>query len=95
MNLYDKYLVDFKRGYLLYVPLSIIFQSCLGSIAAMYILMNSNSRFYLLELSICVVVSMAYNASIMAQAKHKWVFNLLILSSLVNLLLLVINLMRL
>ena len=95
MNLYTKYLFDFKKHYILYIPLSIILQSCVGSIAAMYVLMNHNSSFYMFELSLCVIVTMSYNASIMAQFKHKWVFNLLILTLIVNIGLIVINIMRL
>lgn len=96
MNFYNKSLKDFNQDYILYIPLSIIFQSCVGSIAAMYILINSKvSEFYLLELSLCVVVTMAYNAAIMAQLKHKLIFNLLILSLVVNVILFAINVMRL
>lgn len=96
MNYYNKHLSDFKENYILYIPLSIILQSCIGSIAAMYILINSKiSEFYLLELTLCVIVSMAYNAAIMAQLKLKWVFNLLILSLIVNIILITLNVMRL
>lgn len=95
MNLYSKYLNDFKEHYILYIPLSIILQSCIGSIAAMYILMNSNPTFHFFELTLCVVVSMAYNAAIFAQLNRKWVFNFLILTFVVNVPLIVINVMRL
>ncbi|MDO7173234.1 hypothetical protein [Mariniflexile sp. AS56] len=95
MNFHNKYFINFKADYMLYVPLTIILQSCIGSVAAMYILMNSKSPTFLLELSLCVIVSMAYNASIMAQLTYKWVFNLLILSLVTNVALIVLNLMRL
>ncbi|WOD43715.1 hypothetical protein [Hwangdonia lutea] len=96
MNFYEKSLSNFNENYILYIPLSIIFQSCVGSIAAMYILINSTiSEFYLLELTICVIVSMTYNAAIMAHLKLKWTFNLLILSLIVNIILIALNVMRL
>jgi hypothetical protein len=95
MNLYNKYLNDFKEHYILYIPLSIILQSCIGSIAAMYILMNSTPTIHLWELTMCVVVSMTYNAVIYAQLSRKWVFNFLILTFLVNVPLIIINVMRL
>lgn len=95
MSIYNKYFIDFKKHYILYIPLSIIFQSCIGSIAAMYVLMNNNSNFYLFELSLCVMVTMSYNAAIMAQLKYKWVFNFLIVSLIVNMGLIILNIMRL
>lgn len=95
MNLYSKYLDDFKKNYILYIPLSIILQSCIGSIAAMYILMNSEPEFHFWELTFCVIVSMGYNAVIFAQLKEKWIFNFLILTFVVNVPLIIINVIRL
>lgn len=70
------------------IPLSIVFQSCFGSVAALYILMNKGS-FMLLQLALCITVTMLYNAAILAQLKPNLVFRLLILSLVLNLLLLV------
>jgi len=94
MNYYTKYLSDFQNRYSLYIPLFIIFQSCLGSVAAMYILMNSTKTFHFFELILCVSVCMIYNSSVLAQVKSKWVFNLLILSVIVNTFLILLNLSR-
>ncbi len=91
MSLYNKAFMDFKKNYMLYVPLSIILQSCIGSIAAMYILMSSTTNsFPFFQLTLCVIVTMLYNASILAQINYKIVFNTLILSLLVNILLSII-----
>ncbi len=92
MMTYDDFLIDFKKNFLTYIPLSIILQSCIGSVAAMYILMGASiDDFPFFQLGLCVIVSMAYNASIMAQLNKKIVFNLLILSLVVNILLVIFN----
>lgn len=94
MTIYQKGLSDFKQNYILYIPLTIILQSCIGSIAAMLILMNSKPDFHILELSLCVTFAMAYNGIIYAQMKTQWVFNLLIATLLVHVTLIIINLAR-
>lgn len=92
MKIYHNFLQDFKTNYQMYIPLSIIFQSCLGSIAAMYILMNSTQEsFHFFQLTLCVIASMGYNAVIFAQLNIKWVFNVLIFSLIMNALLIIIN----
>lgn len=77
--------------YMAYIPLMIILSSCLGSVAAMYILMQERSALQVIELSVCVIICMAFNASILAQMKPKFVLNLLIASILINSLLTIIN----
>ncbi len=89
--MYSRLLKDFKEMYMAYIPLMIILSSCLGSVAAMYILMQERSTTQVLQLSICVIVCMAFNASILAQMKPKFVFNLLIASLLTNSLLTILN----
>jgi len=92
MIAYNTLLIDFKKNFLTYIPLSIILQSCIGSVAAMYILMRASIvDFPFFQLGLCVIVSMAYNASIMAQLHKKIVFNLLIVSLFVNTLLIILN----
>ncbi len=91
MKLYNEYLNRFKESYLMMVPLTIILQSCIGSLAAMKILMNIDRQGALIQLSLCVCVSMMYNAAILAQMKIKIVFILLLLSLFFNSLLLVLN----
>ncbi len=92
MKIYNKYLSDFKSMYLANMTLGLILQSCVGSIAAMFILTNND--FHLssyLQLTLCVIVSMAYNASALAQLSYKVTFNLLLLSLSVNILLIIFN----
>ncbi|EZH72098.1 membrane protein [Aquimarina atlantica] len=91
MVMYSKLLKDFKEMYMAYIPLMIILSSCLGSVAAMYILMQERSLSQVVQLSLCVIVCMAFNASILAQMKAKFVFNLLIASLVINTLLVLLN----
>nr|WP_321237541.1 hypothetical protein [uncultured Psychroserpens sp.] len=90
MNLYNIGLADFKKNFIMYVPLSIILQSCLGSISIFYLTQLPYTMSTFLGVTICTIVCMLYNASIMAQLKHKWIFNFLILSIVVNILLLLV-----
>jgi hypothetical protein len=93
MNYYNYVLSDFKKRFMVYIPLTIILQSCIGSIAAMYILMSSTPDYFpFFQLTLCVILSMLYNASVLAQMHYKWVFNLLLLSLFTNILLFIINL---
>lgn len=94
MTLYNKGLEDFKEHLTLYVPLSIIFQSCLGSIAAMFILKNSFHTFHFLDLTLVVSFAMAYNGALYAQMKPKIIYNLFIATILVHTTFLIINLIR-
>ncbi|WP_035091802.1 hypothetical protein [Aquimarina macrocephali] len=89
--MYSKLLKDFKEMYMAYIPLMIILSSCLGSVAAMYILMQDRSISQVIQLSLCVIICMAFNASILAQMKAKFVFNLLIASIIINSFLVLLN----
>jgi len=92
MTLYTKYYNEFQNKYLMYIPLTIILQSCIGSVAAMYILMTGLDTVYsLVQLFLCVIFCMFYNAAILAQLKGKMVFNMLILSLLFNSMFIIIN----
>ncbi len=90
MNVFNSLSRSFTSSYMMMIPLSIIFQSCLGSIAALYILKQGNP-FLLVQLGVCITVTMVYNASILAQMKTTLVFKLLLLSIVVNLFLLLIQ----
>lgn len=95
MTLYTKYYNEFQDKYIMYIPLTIILQSCLGGIAAMYILMNGlDTISSLVQLFLCVMLTSLYNAAILAQLKEKWVFNMLILSLLFSTLFIIMNAMQ-
>lgn len=95
MTLYKKGLEDFTENLTLYIPLSIIFQSCLGSIATMFILMDSKPNFHFLDLTLVVTFAMAYNGALYAQLKPKLIYNLLIVTLLVHITFLILNVVRL
>lgn len=82
--LYTKVLNQFKEGYLGYATLGLLFQSCLGGVAAMAILHESTGFAQQAQLFMAVVLCMMYNASMMAGFNKKWVFNLLLASLLFN-----------
>lgn len=93
MKLYNKAFTDFKELYMAYLPLTIILQSCIGSVAAMLILKTSSPEYFpFIQLTACVIITMLYNAAILAQLNLKLVFNTLLLSLLINVFLIVINL---
>jgi hypothetical protein len=93
MSLYKKLLKDFISMYMAYIPLGIILQSCIGSIATLLILINNSFEIHsYLQLTLCVIVTMLFNAAVLAQLQYKITFNLLLLSLTVNSLLIAINL---
>jgi len=89
--MYSRLLKDFKEIYLVYVLLMIFLSSYLGSVATMYILMQERSFMQVIQLTVCIVLSMLFNASILAQMKAKVIFNLLIANLIINTLLVLFN----
>ncbi|WP_026839201.1 hypothetical protein [Gillisia sp. JM1] len=84
MTIYQKQLSEFKQDYFAGATTGILVSSCLGSIAAMLILMNGHTVIDMIQLGLVVVICMWYNASVLAQLKAKFVFNSLIASILVS-----------
>lgn len=71
--------------------MAVIGQSCLGGAAAMYVLANGTSILQMTQLAIIVLACIFVNTSILAQMKHKIVFNLLILSAVLSVSLIILN----
>lgn len=92
MTLYQKQLSDFKEDYLAGATAGVLVSSCMGSIAAMLILINGHGVGSMIQLGLIVVVCMWYNASFIAQFKAKFVFNSLLVSILVSTIFIIINL---
>ncbi len=94
MKLYLTVLEDYWG----YIPLSIILQSCIGSVTCMYLLQDYKGDNFIgsfIELTMCTSICMIYNAAILAQMKVKLVFNLLLISLLTNItLIIIINLIK-
>ncbi len=91
MTLYQKTLGDFQQSYIGFAALAIIGQSCLGGIAAMYILENGNSFAQMLQLGFVVVTCTILNVGILAQLTPKTVFNMAIFSVLLSILAIAMN----
>lgn len=91
MKLYNTLYKDFEDLYVGYSALAVILSSCIGSAAALVILMNGHDVIQMVQLFLVVVVCMGYNATVLAQLKPKIVFNSLILSLIVSTLLIVYN----
>ncbi|WP_347374542.1 hypothetical protein [Aequorivita sp. Q41] len=83
---------EFENNYYMYIPLTIILNSCIGSIAAMAILAQGTAFIYGIELTACVSLCMGYNAALLAGSNKKIAFWVLVLSLVVNAILILINL---
>ena len=83
----------FIYDYYMYVPLTFVLNSCIGSIAAMTILMQGTSWISGIELTICVLLCMGYNAALLAGANRRFSFWLLMASLVANLLLILVTLL--
>jgi hypothetical protein len=93
MELYVKNLREFKKGERGYSTIGIIIQSCLGSIAAMYILIHGAGILQMVQLFLVTMCCMGFNASVLSQRPTKVTFNLFILSIVVSTVVLILNLM--
>ena len=91
VNMTNKALSIFASRYLVFVPLSIILQSCLGSIAVMLILMQGISLSSVLQMSVVVFTCGIYNGGVLAQLPAKMNFKILLISILISLVLIVVN----
>lgn len=81
MNLYHNLLTEFKRAQTGYASIAIIPQSCIGSVAAMMLLMNDWGLITkMILLFLVTILCMFYNGAVLAQLKTKAIFNLLIIS---------------
>lgn len=89
--MYQKSFDYFRSHYLQLIPLSIILQTCIASIAVLYLLMQSPNTSIMIQLAISVYVASFYNGAIIAQLPVKKVYNLLIASIIINLVLIVAN----
>jgi len=93
MKLYNQLLNEFEREQTGYSTIAIIGQSCIGSVAAMVLLMNNMPTAIKLTLLFLVtILCMAYNAAVLAQLSTKTTFNLLVLSIVFSILTIIGNL---
>lgn len=91
MSTYQKYLDSYARGYIGFNTIAVLFQSCWGSAAAMYVLKNGTSLAQMVQLFFVVILCMIFNASVLSQQKPKIVFNTLLASVFINAIILIVN----
>ena len=89
VNWYDKIISKLDFSYFGLISMTILIGSIIGGIAASSILSNDAPIW---QLCLCAAVSMANNTAGIAQAPTRWVANLFAVSTIVNVLLILINL---
>ena len=91
MTLYQKTFQNFQKEYYAYATLAIIGQSCLGGAAAMYILQNGTSFLQMIQLALVVLICSFVNGAILAQQKHKMIFDLIVISAITSIVMIILN----
>ncbi|WP_456313000.1 hypothetical protein [Pseudomonas shirazensis] len=91
MTLYQTTFENFNKNYMGSAAMAVIGQSCLGGAAAMYVLANGTSIMQMVQLAIIVLACVFANTSILAQMKHKVIFNLIILSAFLSVFFILLN----
>jgi len=91
-TIYRNLLTEFKDMYYTYATLGIIASSCIGSVAAMLVLMSGTGILQMIELFLVVSVAMWFNATVLAQLNPKIVLNSLMVSVLFSILIILIHL---
>ena len=92
-KLYKSLLAEFKRELPGYSAIAIIPQSCIGSVAAMVLLIDDMDTVAKMSLLFLVTIfCMAYNGAVLAQLKPKITFNLLLLSLLFSFVIIIASL---
>ncbi|PTT17526.1 hypothetical protein DBR27_01340 [Flavobacterium sp. HMWF030] len=91
MTLYQTTFDNFNKNYMGSAAMAVIGQSCLGGAAAMYVLANGTSVAQMIQLAIIVLACVFANTSILAQMKHKVIFNLIIVSTLLSVFFILLN----
>ena len=92
MHLYKNLLSEYKKELMGYSTLAIIGQSCIGSTAVMFLLMNGISTNQSFQLFLVTIFCLFYNGAVLSQQNAKVSFNLLISSITISLLVIARNL---
>ncbi|MBT57536.1 MAG: hypothetical protein CMC54_03575 [Flavobacteriaceae bacterium] len=82
----------FNNNYGFNCTVGILISTLMGSIAVMYSMMSGNGLFEWIQISTATIICSAYNASVISVQPNKIVLNLLILSTILNLLIIIYNL---
>ncbi|RMB56966.1 hypothetical protein EAX61_12950 [Dokdonia sinensis] len=92
MTTYSHLSQEFSKNSLGYSSLGILLSTCLGSIAIMTTLMHGHSFLQMLLVFLTVVVCSIHNGSIITVQKPSLIFGLLTISTVVNVLIILGNL---
>ncbi|MCI9846740.1 hypothetical protein [Flavobacterium pectinovorum] len=91
MTLYQTTFNIFNKNYMGSAAMAVIAQSCLGGAAAMYVLANGTSILQMIQLAVIVLACVFANTSILAQMKHKVIFNFILASTFLSILFIFLN----
>lgn len=91
MSFYQNQLSEFSNDYYAGAATGILVSSCVGAIAAMFVLGNGHGLLNMIQLGLIVVSCMWFNTTVLAQLSSKFVFNSLIFSVIVNVVLICMN----
>ena len=93
-KVYNNLLGEFIRQQTGYSTIAIIAQSCIGSAAAMVLLMsNLHDLSKMALLFFVTILCMGYNAAVLAQLKSKTTFNMLLVSLLFSCSIIIANIL--
>ncbi|MFD2099121.1 hypothetical protein [Flagellimonas iocasae] len=93
-SIHKQLFTEFKKGQMGYSTIAIIGQSCLGSAAAMVLLMGEmNTLLKMALLFFVTIFCMAFNGAVLAQLRPLTTFNLLILSVVFNTLIILVHIL--
>jgi hypothetical protein len=87
-NWYHELILQLEQFYFGMMVFTIMVGSMLGSIAAMYV---SQNHAPIWQMSLCIAAAMTNNVMAIGQAPAKWVFNVFILTTLLQVVLIVVN----
>lgn len=91
MTTYNNLFRTFNTNFIGFATMIVLVQSCLGGVAAMSVLMNGTSIVQMIQLAIVVLISILTNTSILAQMTHKAIFNLTLVSVIINTFFIILN----
>lgn len=80
MSAYQRVYGSFEQGFIGSCTICILVQSCIGSVAAMTILMGGTGLMQMVQLFFVVSACMLFNGAVLSQQKPRVVFNLLLWS---------------
>jgi len=91
MSTYEKYYERFESGLFASVSMGILVSSCVGGIAAMAVLMNGTNLFQMVQLFVVVMGAIGFNGTILSQQPARTIYNFLIASLTINILIAIVN----